>query len=160
VWEQLEFKAGWNPEIILRSICAFANDFHNLGGGYIVVGIEEKDGQPILPPKGINPSSVDSIQKELPADREILKDNSTKSYLTPQVTPQVEKLLSILDKEMSRAEIMDALGLEDRKNFRTLYLNPAIESNLVELTIPEKPKSSKQKYRITNLGRRGFTNDN
>ena len=40
-WERLEFKEGWNPEVILRSICAFANDFHNLGGGYIVVEIQE-----------------------------------------------------------------------------------------------------------------------
>jgi len=31
-WEQLEFKAGWNPEVILCFICTFANDFHNLGG--------------------------------------------------------------------------------------------------------------------------------
>ncbi len=59
-WERLEFKAGWNPEVILRSICAFANDFHNLGGGYIVVGIEEKDGQPVLPPKGVNLALPDS----------------------------------------------------------------------------------------------------
>ncbi|MBD3808611.1 MAG: ATP-binding protein, partial [Epsilonproteobacteria bacterium] len=64
-WERLEFKKGWNPENILHSICAFANDFHNLGGGYIVVGIEEKDGQPILPPYGIKPSTIDDIQKEL-----------------------------------------------------------------------------------------------
>ena len=64
-WERLEFKAGWNPEVILRTICAFANDFHNLGGGYIIVGIEEKDGQPVLPPKGVKPPSIDAIQKEL-----------------------------------------------------------------------------------------------
>ena len=64
-WERLEFKEGWNPEVILRTICAFANDFHNLGGGYIIVGIEEKDGQPVLPPKGINPNKIDAIQKEL-----------------------------------------------------------------------------------------------
>ena len=40
-WERLELKEGWNLEVILRSICAFANDFHNLCGGYIVVGIQE-----------------------------------------------------------------------------------------------------------------------
>ena len=32
-WERLEFKKGWNPEDILHTICAFANDFHNLDGG-------------------------------------------------------------------------------------------------------------------------------
>ena len=33
-WERLEFKAGWNPKVVLHAMCAFANDFHNLGGGW------------------------------------------------------------------------------------------------------------------------------
>lgn len=32
---RLEFKSGWNPDAIYRSICAFANDIDNLGGGYM-----------------------------------------------------------------------------------------------------------------------------
>lgn len=64
-WERLEFKAGWNPEDVLHTICAFANDFHNLGGGYILIGIAEKDGRPVLPPIGIRPEQLDSIQKDL-----------------------------------------------------------------------------------------------
>lgn len=36
--ERIEYKAGWNPDAILRTICAFANDFENLGGGYVVIG--------------------------------------------------------------------------------------------------------------------------
>lgn len=38
--EQIEFKSGWNPDDIYHTICAFANDFHNIGGGYIIVGVE------------------------------------------------------------------------------------------------------------------------
>ena len=49
-WERLEFKAGWNSLAVLHSMCAFANDFHNLGGGYIVVGVAEKTGRPVLLP--------------------------------------------------------------------------------------------------------------
>lgn len=64
-WDRIEFKAGWNPEEVLHSMCAFANDINNWGGGYIIVGIEEKDGLPILPPKGIHHNQVDKIQKEL-----------------------------------------------------------------------------------------------
>ena|ERR1700749_1073961 len=64
-WERLEFKEGWNPESILHTICAFANDFHNLGGGYIFVGIAERDGRPILPPSGLDPSQLDRIQKDI-----------------------------------------------------------------------------------------------
>ena len=63
--ERVEYKAGWNPMGILRTLGAFANDFHNLGGGYIVLGVEERDGRPVLPPKGIDPNAVDGIQKEL-----------------------------------------------------------------------------------------------
>jgi ATP-dependent DNA helicase RecG len=40
-WERLEFKENWNPEDVVHSMCAFANDFHNWGGGYIIVGIAE-----------------------------------------------------------------------------------------------------------------------
>ncbi|MEX2443113.1 MAG: RNA-binding domain-containing protein [Alkalispirochaeta sp.] len=64
-WERLEYKSGWNPEAVLRTMCAFANDFQNLGGGYIVIGVAEKDGRPVLPPVGLPPESLDAIQKEL-----------------------------------------------------------------------------------------------
>lgn len=63
--ERIEYKAGWNPEGVLHAMCAFANDFHNLGGGYIVIGMEEKNGRPVLPPKGIEPDIIDAIQKEI-----------------------------------------------------------------------------------------------
>ncbi len=64
-WERLEFKAGWNPEPTLHTLCAFANDFHNLGGGYLFIGIAENNGRPILPPAGLDPASLDGIQREL-----------------------------------------------------------------------------------------------
>jgi ATP-dependent DNA helicase RecG len=64
-WERIEFKKGWNPVSVLHSICAFANDFGNWGGGYIIIGIEEKDGCPVLPPVGIKIEQMDKIQKEL-----------------------------------------------------------------------------------------------
>jgi ATP-dependent DNA helicase RecG len=64
-WERLEFKAGWNPQKVLHTMCAFANDFHNLGGGYIIIGVGEEDGRPILPPQGIPAGELDSIQKEI-----------------------------------------------------------------------------------------------
>ena len=64
-WERLEFKAGWNPEKVLHTMCAFANDFHNLGGGYIIIGVGEKNGRPVLPPRGIPTGKLDAIQKEI-----------------------------------------------------------------------------------------------
>ena len=64
-WERIEFKKGWNPEDIVHTICAFANDINNWGGGYVVVGVDEDNGTPILPPEGINIKHLDNIQKEL-----------------------------------------------------------------------------------------------
>ncbi|MBE0471992.1 MAG: putative DNA binding domain-containing protein [Methyloprofundus sp.] len=63
--ERLEFKAGWNPEVVLRSICAFANDLHNFGGGYIVIGVSEQIGVAQLPQVGLQANQIDPIQKEL-----------------------------------------------------------------------------------------------
>lgn len=64
-WERLEFKRGWNPEDIMHTLCAFANDINNWGGGYIVVGITEKNGRPVLLPSGLDPDQIDRIQGEL-----------------------------------------------------------------------------------------------
>ena len=64
-WERLDFKEGWNPEDVLHSMCAFANDMNNWGGGYIIVGVAEDNGTPVLPPKGLNLNQLDTIQKEL-----------------------------------------------------------------------------------------------
>ncbi len=64
-WERIEFREGWNPQRTLHSICAFANDFNNWGGGYIVLGISEDNGQPVLPPVGLQLNQIDPIQQEL-----------------------------------------------------------------------------------------------
>src|ERR1700733_12596375 len=63
--ERIEFKKGWNPLSTQHTLCAFANDFHNLGGGYIMIGIAEQHGVPQLPPVGLNPYEIDAIQKEI-----------------------------------------------------------------------------------------------
>lgn len=64
-WERLEFKEGWNPLDVLHTLCAFANDFHNLGGGYIIAGVAEQDGLPVLPPVGVAADRLNAIQKEI-----------------------------------------------------------------------------------------------
>lgn len=73
--------------------------------------------------------------------------------VAPHVTPQVERLLEALVGDMSREEIQTALGLHDRKSFRQLYLAPALAEGLIEMTIPHKPNSRLQKYRLTDQGR-------
>jgi ATP-dependent DNA helicase RecG len=75
-------------------------------------------------------------------------------HVAPHVTPQVGKLLEALKGEMSRGELMEKLRLKDRRYFGMDYLQPALAAGLIEMTIPDKPRSSKQKYRLTEAGKR------
>jgi ATP-dependent DNA helicase RecG len=70
-----------------------------------------------------------------------------------EVTGEVCKLLGVCFGAMSRAQLQEKLGLKAEENFRALYLTPALETGLIEMTIPDKPRSSKQKYRLTEKGR-------
>ena len=62
---RIEYKEGWNPNAIYRTICAFANDFDNSGGGYIVFGVQEKNGRPVRPVKGLELDEIEPIEKEM-----------------------------------------------------------------------------------------------
>ena len=68
------------------------------------------------------------------------------------IVPQIKELLTVLEYEMTRQEIQKKLNLYDRKHLRISYLNPALELGLIEMTLPDKPNSSLQKYRLTQLG--------
>ena len=73
--------------------------------------------------------------------------------VTPEVTPEVEKVVRALPNALSRQVLQDALGMKDDEHFRKAYLLPALASGLVEMTLPDKPRSSKQRYRLTAIGR-------
>ena len=62
---RIEFKGGFNPNPVMHTICAFANDFNNIGGGYIIIGIDEHDGIPVLPPRGIAQNKIDDTLQSL-----------------------------------------------------------------------------------------------
>ncbi len=73
--------------------------------------------------------------------------------VAPQVTPQVLAILAAADNPCSRSELQEITSLKDREHFRTAYLEPLLEAGWIEMTIPDKPRSSKQQYRITDAGR-------
>ncbi len=71
----------------------------------------------------------------------------------PPVTGEVRRLLEALTGEMLRRELQEALGLKHEDHFRNAYLAPALDAGMIEMTIPDKPRSSKQRYRPTDQGR-------
>lgn len=87
----------------------------------------------------------DSLKEITVVGRPTDQDNS---QVTDQDKTPVGRLLSALgDKTLSTAELMERLGLSHRPTFRKNYLNPALEQNLIERTIPDKPNSKNQRYR-------------
>ncbi len=69
------------------------------------------------------------------------------------MTAEVARLLGALQGEMRREELMAALGLSDRKHFQSRYQQSAIAAGLIEMTLPDKPKSRLQRYRLTEAGK-------
>ncbi|TSA38186.1 MAG: ATP-binding protein [Porphyromonadaceae bacterium] len=221
-WERLEFKAGWNPENILHSICAFANDINNWGGGYIIVGIEAIDGVPQFPPKGLPLNKLDEMQGELInichkiqpnylpivqpyiiEEQHILVIWAPAGDMRPYSGPStlgddarrqmqiargpVEFLRPVnvglmffnrephkffnrawielaihpddtgrnfITETLSRREILSFLGLANQTNNFTNNIKPLIDMGIIELTIPNKPNSRLQKYKLTSKGRK------
>lgn len=73
--DRIEYKKGWNPDAIYRSICAFANDFDNIGGGYIIIGVIEDEvtksaKRPVI---GLSTSEIAKIQKDMIGYNNLLK---------------------------------------------------------------------------------------
>ena len=77
---RVEFKRGWNPDDIYHSISAFANDIDNLGGGYILVGVDQdENGLAKRPVVGIPVEKQDRIQKEM-----VAYNNMIQPYYLPR----------------------------------------------------------------------------
>lgn len=77
----------------------------------------------------------------------------TLTFFTPEVTPEVQLVLGVKG-EMTRQALQEAVGLKDAEHFRRHYLLPALAAGLLEMTVPDKPRSSRQKYRLSPVGRR------
>lgn len=78
--DRLEYKTGWNPDAIYRTICAFANDFDETGGGYIVVGVKEENGRAVRPVVGIAPNQIEPIEKDM-----VGYNNQIRPYYQPRL---------------------------------------------------------------------------
>lgn len=90
-------------------------------------------------------------------DKPLSSENSNAGQVTGQVagqvTEEIKKLVKVCSSELSRNELQLKLKLKHRDNFTDKYLKPALEAGFIEMTVPEKPRSSKQKYRLTIKGK-------
>jgi len=70
-----------------------------------------------------------------------------------QSADPVERLLGALKKgPVSADALRKALGIRHRPTFRSNYLHPAVKAGFIEYTIPDKPNSRLQRYRLTVTG--------
>ena len=80
--------------------------------------------------------------------------------VTGQVTEPIQRLLGVMVAEHSRSELQHLLALRHRDNFIAAYLQPALDGGWIEMTIPHKPTSRLQKYRLTPAGQALLENKN
>ncbi|MDV7575112.1 hypothetical protein R4573_17740, partial [Acinetobacter baumannii] len=74
-----------------------------------------------------------------------------KSY-SMEISESLKKLISVMDKELTRQEIQDLLKIKDSEHCRNHYIKPALEQKLIEMSIPDKPTSRNQKYFLSKIG--------
>ena len=108
----------------------------------------------------IHPTAEWSVQPNLSTPQAPHKYPTSYPTSIPQVpdklhtdNPNIIKLVQIIEeKELSVMEIMQGLGLKDRKNVLNLYLNPAIAEGYIRLLYPQSPRHPRQKYLLTVKG--------
>ena len=76
---------------------------------------------------------------------EISAQISEKNEYLPE---DVQKLLEVMEYDVPYTSnaLMERLGLKAKEGFRRNYLHPAVEMNLIQMTIPDKPNSRNQRY--------------
>ena len=68
------------------------------------------------------------------------------------------KIIDMCCREKTLLELMNAVGRKNRSKFRDQFLKPLLEMGFIEMTIPDKPNSRLQKYRVTETGINAFQN--
>ena len=134
-----------NP--IIAHACFMAGYIDTWGSGTLkIIEACKKEGLPTPVIKEIQGGIQVSIYKK----KDVSKLVSTE--VTTEVTTEVKKIVSVIIGELSSKEIKEFLQLKNDEHFRKKYIKPALTLNVIEMTIPDKPRSSKQKYRLTKKG--------
>lgn len=94
-------------------------------------------------------SSTIFIEFMLQQINKILEEISVQmSGENEKLSEAVKKLLGVMEYDVpyTSKELMEKMGLRSREGFRRNYLSPAVELNLIKMTIPDKPNSRNQRY--------------
>lgn len=86
------------------------------------------------------------------AEQSALATDQVTMDVTMDVAPEVVRLLQNVHGEMSRPDLQAVMGLKNADHFRRAYLVPAMDSGLLEMTAPNSPRSTNQRYRLTAQG--------
>ncbi len=107
----------------------------------------------VLSKSDLQADSTAFVEFILNAILESLREAIETDQVSDQVSDQVKRLLQIFDKDtLSASELMQRLGLSHKPTFTNNYLHPSIDKDLIEMTVPDKPNSRLQKYRMTSKG--------
>ena len=99
------------------------------------------------------PQTTEQVEDQVKAQEAQVAGEVT-GEVAGEVTGEVQRLLeALVNLPMTRLEAQKSLGLKGQANFRDRYLQPALSTKLIEMTIPDKPRSRKQRYRLTEKGR-------
>ena len=143
LWQTL-ILSRWNP--IFANIPVESLIYQNQKSYYeaLQASTDRTDSAPFI--EFILHMILDAILDSTENDQATAQDGG---HVAAQVSDQVQRLISAMKQEdYTLAELMELLGLTHRATFQKNYLNPAIEAGLIERTIPDKPKSPKQRYRL------------
>ena len=69
-----------------------------------------------------------------------------------QITGQETWLLHTLSGDLTRQGMQEAPGLKHHYHLNDFYLFPALRAGLIDMTIPDKLRGSRQRYRLTPAG--------
>ena len=114
---RIEFKSGWDEHTsgpqAMRTICAFANDYQNLYGGYVIFGVAEESGRAILPPAGLTPAQIERAQRWLRGQCRAMRPR-----LEPILAPEVVRDRQILVVRVPTSQSRPHRWPDDKGNWR------------------------------------------
>ena len=130
---RVEFKASWDEKYTgpqtIRTICAFANDFQNLNGGYIILGVAEQNGAAVLPVKGLSEEEIDAAQGWIRG-----RCNTIDPIYQPVLSPEVHegRRILVIWAPGSQARPHQAPEVAEKGAARKFYIRLGAETVDVE----------------------------